>query len=542
VVLPPSVVGGKPYKSGNMHDFADLPASLAAALATAHGQRLRPKGLTGTEPDHPGAVQRATSRLHDLVEQGDVAVQGRGGDKRTYDLACELIGLGCNADTAHDLMLEIWYPHCEPNDKPELIERKIANAQAYMQNQQGHLVGSTLGSDTALKEAVQMLSATLTVEQTEKPRQSRFRPMRRAEYANLPLPQWMIKGIMPHTGIGLLIGHSGSFKTFVALGLAVAVATKRNTFGDAAYPVRQDGTTIVAAGEGGYALLTQRVPAVEKDIGASFTLDDYPFFVLTALPQAVSDEEVAEFIAESKAATAGAPPVRLIILDTLNVMGGGLKENVAEDMGQLMRVAGRIRDAFGCFVLVLHHPPKDATGEDIDARGSGALRAGADCVYIAVRQRAEGKYLTKLIVRKMKDGEEDQAIYLEGKRVDLGVNGDGDRVTSLVFQSIPKATYEGYAERTDDLPRRIGRALKELKAYHPAEVTSTVLADALVGQGEQPASSEARDKAVRSLTSRLSEAARDDQRVRAYARRDGEHKTAPWMWSLPASSRPDEAP
>ena len=38
---------------------------------------------------------------------------------------------------AAELMLEHWYPHCQPNDQPAFVRAKVANAATYGQNAPG---------------------------------------------------------------------------------------------------------------------------------------------------------------------------------------------------------------------------------------------------------------------------------------------------------------------------------------------------------------------------------------------------------------------
>ena len=331
--------------------------------------------------------------------------------------------------------------------------------------------------------------------------------------------------------IGFMVGHSGSFKSFAALYIAVAVATGRDAFGDGKLPVRQSGTVVMAAGEGQHGLVAQRIPAVERHL--RIDLNKFPFFVVLALPPAASSSEVNKFIAEIKKAVVGCPPVRLVVLDTLNAMAGGMDENSATDMARVIDAAQHISKSLDdCFVLLIHHPPKSAKGADIDARGSSAIRAGADTLLLMVREKITGKYLTRLLVSKQKDGSDDLTIYLEGNTVDLGVNGDGDEITSLAFWSVPKETFDNHAKDGETLAYRIKAALHEMGIIQPKKTTSRELADAHTAARRpirDPRSSRPREYAHAQLTvaANLTPAA-------SFARSDGEPKNAPWKWAIPS--------
>src|SRR5688572_3923506 len=61
----------------------------------------------------------------------------------------------------------------------------------------------------------------------------------------LPEPQWLIRDIMPTPGLCLLYGASGYGKSFVAIDLAMSVATGRDWMGQ--FPVEQGAVVYIAA-------------------------------------------------------------------------------------------------------------------------------------------------------------------------------------------------------------------------------------------------------------------------------------------------------
>lgn len=121
-------------------------------------------------------------------------------------------------------------------------------------------------------------------------------------------------------------------------------------------------------------------------------------------------------------------PIRLIILDTLARCFGGSDENAAKDMGAFIQGCDYIKAATQATVLIIHHSGKD---QDKGARGSSAFRAALD-VEFNVRREGDGGALI-LSCTKMKDAEEPPRRAYDLHSVDLYVDDDGDRITSLVL-------------------------------------------------------------------------------------------------------------
>ena len=116
----------------------------------------------------------------------------------------------------------------------------------------------------------------------------------------------------------------------------------------------------------------------------------------------------------------------LVVVDTLSQTYGG-EENSANEMAAYLREIGwRFRDLWGCAVMLVHHTGHQATERP---RGSSAIRANVD--YLLGVFRDEKEMLATLTCAKQKDGElfDDAVFALEV--VELGLDADGDKLTSL---------------------------------------------------------------------------------------------------------------
>lgn len=227
---------------------------------------------------------------------------------------------------------------------------------------------------------------------------------------------WLIKSVLPKAELGILFGASGSGKTFVALDLAFSIArgiawrNRRTT----------RGKVVIIAAEGGSGL-GKRAEAYAQFHG--FDLRSVPELqVITAAPNFLDSDDISEVIAEIK----NLGDVDLIVTDTLAQVTPGANENTSEDMGKALGNLKLLHEATGAMNLVVHHAGKDlAKG----SRGWSGLKAAAD-VQIEVLRHDNGE--REIVIEKMKDGEDGVRWGFKLEVVEMGVDYDGDPVTSCV--------------------------------------------------------------------------------------------------------------
>ena len=194
---------------------------------------------------------------------------------------------------------------------------------------------------------------------TEPPR---FRLMTAEEIEHAPAPDWLIEEILPEQSFCVLYGESEMGKSFVALDFALAIqngiqwkAGERET---------RKGQVIYVAAEGRGGL-GSRIRAWRDRRGNQSAGE--LMFITEAVQLPAETDALLDTLQRLPL-----DPV-LVILDTLarTLVGD---ENNASDIGAYVSVVDRIRSAFDCAVLVIHHTGKDGHKE----RGSSALRCGAD--------------------------------------------------------------------------------------------------------------------------------------------------------------------
>jgi hypothetical protein len=152
-------------------------------------------------------------------------------------------------------------------------------------------------------------------------------------------------------GFNVLVGASGSGKSFVALDIAGRIAQER--------------AVVYIAGEGlhGYAARWEAWKDFNKRPESEL------YFYTEAL-QVMEEQQLAEFIG----VVADHQPI-LVIIDTLARSAIGVEENSAKEIGAFVGACDALRNAIHTSILVVHH-----TGKSGEMRGSSALYGAADSV------------------------------------------------------------------------------------------------------------------------------------------------------------------
>ena len=227
--------------------------------------------------------------------------------------------------------------------------------------------------------------------------------------------KWLVKNVIPQDAMGMLFGASGTFKSFIAIDLALSVLhgqewTKRKTAKGAVYYV---------AAEGG-AGVSRRVDAWHRGVDVPENL----YYCRTPLLLSSKEE-----IGALRASIAALPEIPvLIIIDTLSQTFAG-DENSSSDIATYLRMLNsELRAAFNCTVLVIHHTGHSATERP---RGSSAITANVDFLLGCYRSDPEGMN-ARVDVTKQKDGDLVKGMYFDLDRHVLGQDEEGDEISSLV--------------------------------------------------------------------------------------------------------------
>lgn len=191
-----------------------------------------------------------------------------------------------------------------------------------------------------------------------------------------PEPKWAVPGLVAE-GVNLLVGSPKLGKSWLCLGLAIAVATGGRALGKVDV---EQGPVLYAALEDNGRRLQGRMRAVLK--GEQFPKD---LHLVTELPRLPMLGEFLEGWLQAH------PTARLIIIDVLRKvrpLGDGKGNAYNEDYDSLGMLK-RLSDKYSVAIIAVHHTRKMADDSDVfnEVSGSTGLTGAADAILIAKKAR-----------------------------------------------------------------------------------------------------------------------------------------------------------
>lgn len=416
VVAPGSVIGEQRY-----HWFDPTKEIIEAQpwlmkLCSWKAPKANGKAASFIAQDDDLSIAHAVNWLRTDAPE---ATQGARGDWATFKIACRLKDFGLSQMRALEILILHWNEFkAHPPWGFDELEQKVANAYSY-----GRMLPPGAASSTA--DFVDSQQETSNATDSDKlPQRYPLIPFDRLR-TNTTV-SYLVKGLMPRVGVGVLWGPPKCGKSFWMLELALHIALGR------AYRGRRvtQGAVVYCAFEGasGYGA---RADALRQH----HSVPDGPI-PLQLMPARLDlTKGYAKFIAAVRAQSRDVPA--LIVLDTLNRSFVG-SESSDEDMSAYFRAADALREAFGCFVQIIHHCGIDGTRP----RGHTSLTAGADA---QLAQTRVGDDLTTM-VEFMRDGPEGELVESRLVTLTIGTDADGDPITSCV--TIPRNDFNAPIELT----------------------------------------------------------------------------------------------
>jgi hypothetical protein len=246
--------------------------------------------------------------------------------------------------------------------------------------------------------------------------------------------EWLIQGVIPKGSFTALYGPPGSFKSFIALDIAEAIATGRTWMGK---EVKQTGAVLYLAGEG-FGGIGARIKACKLH---HQTEDGAPIYIVRHQLNLRSSAEDfnALMMAVVTLVEQTGMEFSLAIVDTLARAFGGGNENSSEDMGAFITAMGKVQEFLKCALMVLHHSGKDAAK---GLRGHSSLLGAVDTELELLRFDDQMKGV--LTTTKQKDGE--QGIRFGFEMVEVEIRPAGlalsEPVVSLAVQASDSAVNE----------------------------------------------------------------------------------------------------
>jgi hypothetical protein len=238
---------------------------------------------------------------------------------------------------------------------------------------------------------------------------SRFPLRRAAELDTDPQPQrWLIESLWTDQAVGIVGGEPKCCKSFLALDLAVSVASGAPCL--RRFPTRQCGPVLLFAAEDPLHVVRRRLEAIA--LAAQVDFDKLDIHVITAPTLRLDIEQDRKRL---RATVENLRP-RLLVLDPF-VRLHRADENVVADVAPLLGYLRQLQRSFHTAVLLVHHARKGAGGARAGQalRGSSEMHAWGDSLLYLRRGRRDALHLSV---------EHRAAASLEGLSVELKAQAD----------------------------------------------------------------------------------------------------------------------
>jgi len=199
-------------------------------------------------------------------------------------------------------------------------------------------------------------------------------------------PEWLVEGIWQHGTYGMIAGEPKTYKSIQATDLALSVASGRAYLNY--FPVQTTGTVLYVQEENNEQTVQDRVFKIASSKGL-LTSTPYGWQLPNDLPLYFSNnyginltDQNSKILLEQTIQELN--PI-LLILDPLYMMLGGVDENSATEVSDILKWLTYLRNKYGLSIMVCHHYNKSNTssrgGQRV--RGSSAFHAWVEsAMYI----------------------------------------------------------------------------------------------------------------------------------------------------------------
>lgn len=237
---------------------------------------------------------------------------------------------------------------------------------------------------------------------------ARFKLFGDEDLPQLSPMNWLVKGVLPESGLAAIYGPPSSGKSFLCLDLAIAIAQGTKWFG-----ARVNPAPVVYLWLEGASGFRRRAEAWKTS--KSQSLPERFRYILQ--PFKLTEHADVNDLAQTLPAGA------VVFIDTLNKAAAQTDENSSVEMGKLIEAARTLQAHTGGLVVLVHH-----TGKNLSAglRGHSSLLAALDT---AIEVNRDGD-LRHWSVTKQKDGPDGNKQTFNLLEVLLGTDIDGDPISS----------------------------------------------------------------------------------------------------------------
>jgi AAA domain len=310
-----------------------------------------------------------------------------------------------------------------------------------------------------------------------------MKPLPTTRAAQLATPEtspaeWLIEGLWSTEAVGIIGGEPKCGKSFLALDLAVSVAS--GTPCVRRFPTREAGSVLLYAAEDAWHIVRQRLEGIACAAGVNFA--SLNVHVIT-VPTLRLDRSVHQ---QALQATVAHLQPKLLVLDPF-VRLHAIDENVAGEVAPLLAYLRSLQRHHHTAVALVHHARKGAAHErgGQALRGSSELHAWGDS-NLYLRRHSQNLYLN--IEHRAAPGIDRLQLTLKANppALALEVVESSPAEARVEAQPSPQQRIEQIlAAATTPLTQRQLREAARMRASHVADILAKLVASGRVSRSAE---------------------------------------------------------
>lgn len=410
--------------------YIDRPVAQRQELLGKIASEMRPSASAEIQLDGDDAPDwsLAAYAAEDSGELGRLFAgdwQGRYPSQSEADLALIKLLLP-HADSSRECWLTFRLSKLGERDKAGRIDY----ARSTMSEATQHLA-----NDAAQVQHGQQIAESLFWRDfTQRGNPRHFRLLLDDDLAQLPSLRWLVKQIIPDAGIGAIYGDSGTYKSFLTLDLLAHIANGQEWFGRKV--IAAPAVYVPFEGQGGIParVAAWRIAQARRRNPDALLIaspgNERSNVAVIMEPMNLREQAHRDKLVQTLTECGWAGGV--LCIDTLAHAANGIDENSSE-MGEMIGIFRELQHRLGGVILIIHHSGKS---QERGMRGWSGLHAAMDFVIECQRDKKDSKTEAKFVLTKVKDGSDGLSFAFAMQPVTLGMDDDGDEISSLIVSPI----------------------------------------------------------------------------------------------------------
>ena len=253
----------------------------------------------------------------------------------------------------------------------------------------------------------------------------------------MPDMVWLVEGMIPEKALGWVYGPPGCGKSFIMLGICLAIAAGHDTWWGR--KIHRNGPVIYISSEG-VTDMKFRIRAWEIALGIN--ADEIPFYLIHQQINFMKEEDKDKLLRTINKVvhTTGELPV-LTAVDTVSRVLPGADENLQKDMTLFIGACDEVKETFGCTVAGVHH-----TSRAGNLRGSTVFDGAGDFVFGISRE--EGHEIGELYAKKIKAAPDGWKQNFKLRKIELGdIGGHSSLYAEATDESADPEEKQGWPSK-----------------------------------------------------------------------------------------------